>query len=210
LFIIASSVVVLLTVLSLRYDMQSKAMFTYVREGRYFIISTLLFLLLFSSLAQSFVLKLNFQWQFSARRLAFASLMIINLSLFGKFLYNSATNNLKDLKGKRQEQRQFVLHEIEELIQKNKLPVVAASQNRDLIYYPNIKDYGIVRNFKDLFQKGIHTSQPVQIVLVTGKKLSNEEAAFVKQKGAKEILNNGYHKMFHLIATSNEVAALLH
>jgi hypothetical protein len=210
LFTVGASVVLLLTALSLYYDMQHKAMFTYVREGRYFIVSSLLFLLLFASLAQSFVFKLRFNWKLPVKKLALASIMIINLSLFGKFLYNSVTDNLKDTAGKRQEQRKLVQHEIESLITKYKLPVVAASQNRDLIYYPNIKDYGIVKNFKELFQNGIHTSQPVQLILVTSRKLTKEETTFVEQRGAREIKSNNYHRIFHLITSNKEAIAMLY
>ncbi|HEX4957549.1 MAG TPA: hypothetical protein VFV46_05175 [Lacibacter sp.] len=212
-YMIAAGVVLLLSALSLRYYPQVKetgGMFTYVKEGRYFIVSSLLFLMLFASLSQNYILKFKRSWQFPVRKLAFASLMIINLSLFGKFLYNASTSNLVDYKGRRSENRQLVQHEIESLLNKYKLPVVAASEDKDLIYYPNIKDYGIVKNFKELLQKGIHTTQPVQVVLVTRKKLSKRETAFVQQRGAKEVFSNKHYRLFHFIADNKQAVAMLY
>lgn len=212
-FSIAVSVILLLAALSLRYYPQVKetgGMFTYVKEGRYFIVSSLLFLVLFASLAQDFVLKLYRNRQFTVHKLVFASLMIINLSLFGKFLYNATTNKLNDYKGRRAENRQMVQREIESLLHQYKLPVVAASEDKDLIYCPSIKDYGIVRNFKELLEKGIHTSQPVQVVLVTRKKMSLRETAFVLQRGAKEVFSNKYYRLFHFIADNKQAVAMLY
>lgn len=213
LFTVAISIVVLLAVLSIRYYPQvqeSGGLFTYVKEGRYFIVSSLLFLVLFASLAQNYVQKFKWNLQFPVRKLAFASLMIINLSLFSKFLYNASTSNLVDYKGRRTENRQLVQQEIETLLNKYKLPVVAASEDKDLIYYPNIKDYGIVKNFKELLQKGIHTSQPVQVVLVTRTKLSKRETALIQQRSAKEVFSNKYYRMFHFIADNKQAVAMLY
>jgi hypothetical protein len=214
LFTVAISVVFLLIALSLRYDAQvnqkGQFLFTYVSEGRYFVVSSILFLILLASLAQGFVYKLTFSWHVPVRKFALATVMLINLSMFSKFLYNSATNNLVDYKSKRMEQRLVLKKEIETLLLKYKLPVVAASENKDLIYFPNIKDYGIVKSFKELFQNGTHTSQPVQLILVTKKTLSENELSFVQLQGAKEILNNKSHRMFHVIVNSKEALAMLY
>ncbi len=101
-------------------------------------------------------------------------------------------------------------HEIENLLQQNKLPVVAVSKNKDLIYYPNIRDYGIVRDFKEFFRKGIQTSQPVQVVMVTRKKLSREEQSIIEQRGATEVTSNKYCRMFHFIADRKQAVAMLY
>jgi hypothetical protein len=212
-FTTAGSIVLLLVVLSLFYAPQvqeSGAMFTYVKEGRYFIVTSLLFMMLFASFIQGFAVRMNIPFHFSVRRLAIATLMVINISLFGKFLYNASTNNLANHKQSRLHNREMVQHEIESLLHKYKLPVVAASQDKDLIYYPHIKDYGVIRDFKAFFQKGIQTSRPVQIILVTNTMLSKEEKTIVEQRGAKEVMRNKYCRMFHFIADNKQAVAMLY
>jgi hypothetical protein len=212
-FSVAISIVGLLAALSVYYFPQVKesgGSFTYVKEGRYYIVSSLLFLVLFASFIQGYLLQFKLSWQLPVRRLAIATLLLINVSLFGKFLFNASTGNLVDFKERRSENRQMVQLEIESLVNKYKLPVVAASEDKDLIYFPQIKDYGIVRNFKELLQKGIQTSQPIQVVLVTEKKLSKKETEFVKQRGAKEVFSNKYYRVFHFIADSKQAVAMLY
>jgi hypothetical protein len=212
-FTVAISIVFLLAALSVYYSPQVKesgGFFTYVKEGRYYIVSSLLFLVLFASLIQSYVLQFKLNWQMPIRRLAIATLLLINVSLFGKFLFNASTGNLVDFKERRQQNRDMVQNEIESLANKYKLPVVAASEDKDLIYYPHIKDYGIVKSFKELLHKGIHTSQPIQVVLVTEKKLSKKETYFIQQRGAKEVFSNKYYRMFHFIADNKQAVAMLY
>ena len=202
-YVVAISIVLLLSALSVYYYPQVKAAggaFTYVKESRYFIVSSLLLLILFAGLVQNYFSGFAWSFRFSIRKLAFASVLLINLSLYGKFLFNASTNNLVDHIGRRTENRHLVQQEIELLINQYKMPVVAASEDKDIIYYPNIKSYGVIRNFKELLKKGVHTSQPVQVVLVTHKKLSNTESNFVQEKGAKEVFSNKYYRIFHFIA----------
>ena len=212
-YIVGVGVVLLLTVLSLYYHPQVQeggGFFTYVKEGRYYIVSSLMFMVLFASFLQSYLQKVEWRLRLPVRRLAIASLLIINTSLFGKFLYNASTDNLVDFKTRRLETRELLQHEIENLLQQNKLPVVAVSKNKDLIYYPNIRDYGIVRDFKEFFRKGIQTSQPVQVVMVTRKKLSREEQSIIEQRGATEVTSNKYCRMFHFIADRKQAVAMLY
>jgi hypothetical protein len=212
-FAIAMGVVMVLSAISLRYYPQisnSGGMFTYVKESRYFIVTSLLFLVLFTSLLQHYLLRFNLGSLLSFRKLAVASFFLINLSLFGKFIYNVSAGSLPNSIGKKSDNRQLVQYEMESLLDTYKLPIVAASQYKDLIYSPNIKDYRVIRNFKEFFEKGIQTSQPVQVVLVTKRNLSAEEKQIISQRNAQEVVNNKYIRMFHFIADNKNAIAMMY
>lgn len=210
-FSVALSIVGLLIILSVRYSPQinNGGHFTYVNEGRYFIAATLLFLLLFAHLLQEEVSFSLFSVK-QLKRAVVAFMMLINFALFGKFLFNVVTDNLKGTREGWVAERKVILSEIEELQKKYKLPVVAVASQKYFLYQPVMQEYGIIKSFNQLRQMGVKTSHPVQLLIITKKNPNKEELSFIKEKGASEIYSGRACNMYHIIVGNRQTVASLY
>ncbi|MBX9782762.1 MAG: hypothetical protein K2X48_05625 [Chitinophagaceae bacterium] len=210
-FSVALSIVGLLIVLSVRYSPQMNyaGRFTYVHEGRYFVAATLLLLLLFAQLLQEEVSYSRISVK-QLRRVLVGSMMLINFALFGKFIYNIATDNLKGTREGWVAERKIVLNEIEELQKKYNLPVVAVASQKYFLYQPVMHEYGIIKSFTQLRQMGIKTSHPLQLLIITNKHPNKEELNFIKEKGAGEVYSGRACKMYHMIIGNRQTLASLY
>jgi hypothetical protein len=208
LLVVASSIVVLLMGLSLRYSPQVSAngLFTYVNESRYYLASSLLFGLLLAGLLQD-ELSFAFIKKFQFGKRIVAGVVVFNLALFGKFLFNATTDNLPDPNVRAVAERKIVYDEIELLKEKHHLPVIAAASSRYFSYQPVLQEFAVVKNLKQLMQYGIKTSQPVQLLIITSAKPNEEELSFVQQKGATEIFSGRKCRMYHLIIGNTQQVA---
>lgn len=203
-------ILTLLVLLSVLYSPQVNygSVFTYLREDRYFIVCSLLLLVYFGK--QLDELQMIQVPSFTTiKRFTVASVLVANLMLFGKFLFNAATNNLKDLHQISLAEKKIIETEIDELKKKYNLPVVAVSSIKLLQYNPSAGDYSVAKTLKQINDTGLRTSQPVQLVLVTQPQLKEEEAFFVQAKGAKEVFKNGRLRIFHLIVPQHTSIASL-
>lgn len=205
------AILALLVLLSVMYSPQVNfgSVFTYMREDRYFIVCSLLLLVFFGKQLDG----IQFIQQPSLvglKRFTVASVIVMNLLLFGKFLYNAATDNLKDIRQISVAEKKIIETEIDELKKKYSLPVVAVSSIRLLQYNPSVSDYSIAKTLKQINETGLKTSQPVQLVLVTQSELKQEESLFIKSKGAKEVFKGGRLRIFHLIVPQHSSVASLY
>lgn len=206
------SVVLLLTALSLLYDQQrspaSPLGFTYVKEGRYFSAACLLLLLLAARLLQQRSLpQLRLpEWTVPrlprAYRWALAGLLVINLSLFGKFMVNAIAQPTTAFQANWKPERQEVESVILKLQNKYELPVVVAAANKYFNFQSMGSNTGALQNYNDLLTGGIRSSRPVQLVLITGKQLSDQELKFVYQKQAEQVYSGKRTRVFHVLAGS--------
>lgn len=205
------SILTLLVFLSVLYSPQLNygSVFTYMREDRYFIVCSLLLLVYFGKLVDNlqFIKAPSFT---AIKRFTVASVLIVNLTLFGKFLFNAATNNLKDLHQISLAEKKIIETEIDELKKKYNLPVVAVSSMKLLQYNPSAGEYSVAKTLKQINDTGLRTSQTVQLVLVTQPQLKEDEAFFVQTKGAKEVFKNGRLRIFHMIVPQHSTIASLY
>jgi hypothetical protein len=205
------TILTLLVFLSVLYSPQMNygSVFTYLREDRYFIVCSLLLVVYFGKLVDDlqFIKAPSFS---TIKNIAVTSVVVANLMLFGKFLFNAATDNLKDLHQISVAEKKIIETEIDELKKKYNLPVVAVSSIRLLQYNPSVNDYSIAKTLKQINDTGLRTSQTVQLVLVTQPQLKEEEAFFVQTKGAKEVFKNGRLRIFHLIVPQHSSIASLY
>jgi hypothetical protein len=205
------SILTLLVFLSVLYSPQLNygSIFTYMREDRYFIVCSLLLLVYFGKLVDNlqFIKAPSFT---AIKRFTVASVLIVNLTLFGKFLFNAATNNLKDLHQISLAEKKIIETEIDELKKKYNLPVVAVSSMKLLQYNPSAGEYSVAKTLKQINDTGLRTSQTVQLVLVTQPQLKEDEAFFVQTKGAKEVFKNGRLRIFHMIVPQHSTIASLY
>jgi hypothetical protein len=208
---VSTAIILFLVCISLFYSPQISygSVFTYAREDRYYLVCSLLLLVFFAKETES--LRFFSRFSFSGiKRLGTTALLVINLMLFGKFLFNVATDNLKNIHERGLTEQQIIESEIFELKEKYKMPVVAVSSLKLFQYHPTISEYSVARTLSQINQKGLKTSQPVQLVLVTTPDMKEEERSFVKSKGATEIYNNERLRIFHLIVTQPSALASLY
>lgn len=213
----ALGVVLLLSALSLVYDQQrspaSPLGFTYVKEGRYFSAACLLLLLLTARLLQQRSMPPFRLPQWTLLRLprpyrwALAGLFVLNLSLFGKFLVNAATQPASAFQANWKPERKEVESVINTLQNKYDLPVVVAAAHKYFNFQSLGSNTGALQNYRDLLSSGIRTSNPVQLVLITGKQLSDEELKFVYQKQAVQVYSGKRTRVFHVLAGSESQLA---
>ncbi|HMP87332.1 MAG TPA: hypothetical protein PKE63_08650, partial [Lacibacter sp.] len=207
---VSLAVLLLLTVLSLRYDAQKTPEgafgFTYVHESRYFLGSSLLLLLLVSRLLQEHPFRLPQLRLLPVRRLAIATLLVVNLSLFGKFLVNVSFGAVPSTGTAQLAERKKVEQTLLRLKEKNNLPIVVAASVKYFAYQPQ-PDVAVLQDYQEVLQSGVRTSQPVQLVLITRKQLSDAELKFIYQKGAVQVYAGNRCRLYHVIAGSNEQMA---
>ncbi|WP_407524525.1 hypothetical protein PDL71_01720 [Lacibacter sp. MH-610] len=205
------SIITLLVFLSVLYSPQVNygSVFTYLREDRYFIVCSLLLLIYFGKQLDGlpFIHLPSFT---VLKRVTITSVVVVNLMLFGKFLFNAATDNLKDLHQISAIEKNIIETEIDILKKKYNLPVVAVSSIKLLQYNPSAGEYSVAKTLKQINNTGLRTSQPVQLILVTQPTLKEEEVFFVKSKGAKEVFKNGRLRIFHLIVPQQSSLASLY
>lgn len=207
------AIVLLLSGLSLLYDQQRNPAapygFTYVKEGRYFTAACLLILLLAAQLLQQRSLPQLRLPEWSLPRLprtyrwALAGLLVINLSLFGKFLVNASAHPTSGFQANWKPERNEVEEVIKNLQNKYDLPVVVAAAHKYFNFQPLGSTTGALQNYRDLLSGGIRTNSPVQLVLITGKQMSDEELKFVYDKQAVQVYSGKRTRVFHVLAGSN-------
>jgi hypothetical protein len=213
--VVAFSVVALLMVLSIRYDAQKQPDgsfgFTYVNESRYFLGSTLLLLLVVARLVQQVRVEISVPRipVTGVRRLAIASLLVVNLSLFGKLLVNVSSRPQTYFKDNMLVERKLVEEKIRELKEKHQLPVVVTAAQKYFAYQPIQQDFAVVQDYQEVLTSGIKSSQPVQLLLITRKQLSDQELKFVYQKGAVQVYSGKRCRMYHIIADQEKQVAAL-
>lgn len=213
--LVALSVVALLVLLSLRYDSQKQPDgsfgFTYVYEGRYFLGSSLLLLLLAAKLLQPVQIRVNVPVVpfVVMRRLAIAGLLVVNLSLFGKLLVNVSSRPQSFFKDNMLAERKVVEQTIRELKEKHQLPVVVTASQKYFAYQPIQQDFAVVQDYNEVLTSGIKSSQPVQLLLITRKQLSDKELQFIHQKGAVQVYSGKRCRLYHLIADQEKQMAAL-
>ncbi len=209
LLFITSSVFGLLILMALRYSPQINpyGTFTYVNEGRYFIVASLLMMILLSSVAQDYLLP-RISFKLPLKQIAAGGFMIFNLALFGKFLYNVTSQSIKDPAVRWVAEKEMVHNEIETLHRKYNLPVVAISSQKYFLYQ-SAADFGMVKNIEQLKQTGIRTSKPVQLLIITWAHPNKEELQFIKQNGATEVFAGKKCKLYHTIVNNTTAVASL-
>ncbi len=199
LLFISLSTIFLLSLLSLIYSPQNDpyGMFTYVKEGRYFLVPTFLLLLLATCILQEQLEHLH-RRMFKFYKLLIVFIILINLSLFGKFCYNIIAGKQKIQGASWLKERETVFEEIEDQIQKRKRPVVVVG-NKYFSYQPISDSFSIIRNLRQLEAAGLNTTKPIQLLLITQPKPSSAEEKFIHEKKPVLIFAGIKCRMYQLI-----------
>ena len=200
LFLAAMVVFILLLLLSLRFHPQGTGFgsFTYLSEGRYFMLVTLLFLLLLTSFTQNnFYLKnLN-----RVIKVFTYAILVLNLSLFLKFIYNVATDSLPKEAALWRSEQTHICNEIVKLKLQYNRPVVTMG-NRDFLYLPVKKGYAAVSDFKTVFQIGLKTTHPVIVLFITKETPAREEELFIQQNHGVHLYSGSKCQLYSIVVNN--------
>ena len=204
----------LLMLLSLRFDSQKSPEgnfgFTYVHESRYFLCSSLFLLLLATRLLQDKIYIPRLEIKLLPKRtVALAGMMVVNLLLFGRFVFVMAVEPAENRLPGWTTERKMVTRTIENLQQKNDMHVVVTASIKYHAYQPVDHKYAVIKDYEEVLHSGIKTSHPVQLLLITRQTPTKEEKKFIEQKGAKELYSGKRCRMFYLVTgNSNQIATL--
>lgn len=181
LLFISLGIVLLLSLLSLIYSPQINpyGIFTYVKEGRYFLVPTFLLLLVTTSVLQEHLVHLQGQ-MFKFYKTLIVFIVLSNLSLFGKFFYNILSGKQKVQGTSWAKERNDVFKIIESQKQIFKRPIVAVGNNY-FSYQSVPENYGIIKKLKQLETLPIKTTKPIQLLIFTQLKPSTEEELFINE-----------------------------
>jgi hypothetical protein len=210
LFVSCTFISGLLMVLSLRYREQSNyyGKFTYVAEGRYYFAAMMMMPILFAS----YMHQISFPFSgftFRLKRVAIASLVLFNLSLFGKFLFNAASHSLKRPGKEWVAEKQNILHEIERSKAEYPFPVVTAETIKYFAYQPSLGHYSILKDIRLFTGSEIKSSQPVQLIFFTTTKPTKEQSAFIRQNRAKIIYSGTKCRVYRIVTVPHHSLASL-
>ncbi len=202
LLVVSLSIIFLLSVLSLIYSPQVNpyGLFTYIKEGRYFLVPTLLLVLLTTSILQEYLSHLQIQ-KFKFYKTLIVFIILFNFSLFGKFCYNIISGKQKIQGSSWTLERKTVFEKITNQIQIFKRPTVLVGNNY-FSYQPIAENYGILKELKQLETAGIKTTKPILLLIITQPKLSIEEEKFIYEKNALLIFNGKKCRMYQLLIGS--------
>jgi hypothetical protein len=195
-------VFILLFLLSLRFHSQGTGFgsFTYLSEGRYFMPVTLLFLLLLASFTQNnfYLNKLNLT---RAKKILTYTILVLNLSLFLKFIYNIAADSLPKEAALWQAEQTRICNEIIKLTLQYNRPVITMG-NRDFLYLPLEKDYAAVSDLKTVFQVGLKTTGPVIVLFITKETPSSDEELFIQQNHGVHLYSGSKCQLYSIVVNN--------
>ena len=213
--VVSMSVVALLLTGSLLHDFPKQVDGGYggahLYESRNFLASSLLLLLLTFSLLQRIPLDFRLLSVKPAlvRRMALAALLVMNLSVFGNLWSHGSSRPPTYFNDNLLAERQLVEQKIRELKEKYQVPVVVTASQKYFAYQPVLSDFAIVQDYEEVLTSGIKSSQPVQLLLITRKQLSDKELQFIYQKGAVQVYSGKRCRMYHLVTDREKHIATL-
>jgi hypothetical protein len=159
---------------------------TYVNEGRYFILPSILLLLLVFWLIQkkwagfSGILK-------KILIVVFISTISYNLTLTLKFFYNAITNNIPDKEISNRLDRTAVFEYIQ-ATSKDELPTVITYTEPYFTFFPYLKNVAVTQKIDLLRNKKLSTRKTVRLLIICQKDITQEELTFIRLYQAVPVL----------------------
>lgn len=198
--------VCILTLLSVIYNSRTglPGGWTYVKEGRYYIISSILILILSLWYIQN---KLKVFSSFVKKTVAifFAIILIYNSVLTFKFYYNVHTNNIPDKEVYNRADRQKI-DSVLTVLSKNGVTTIISSDEPYFSYFPFKENVAIAQKPSMLISKQIHSSKKIQILIVAPKPLTGADSILVSKTFAKQIasLHTSHLFLATMMPTTNK------
>ncbi len=176
-----------LTGLSLLHDSRTglPGGWTYVKEGRYYIVSSLLILILSLWYIQNRIADFSKLIK-TAGIIFFGGLLLYNTLLTLKFYYNIYVKNIPDKEITNRGDRAKI-QQIVDKLSKTGIPSVICSNEPYFSYYSFKPNVAITQKTDELVLRKIETSQITQLLLVAQKPLSGADSILVAKTKAKEV-----------------------
>lgn len=158
---------------------------TYVNEGRYYIVPSILLLLLILWMVQQ-------KWaSFSTltKRILtslFVLSLVYNLALTLKFYYNLASNNIPDKEISNRADRdaaQDILHSFSE----DELPTVLTYSEPYFTFFPYIKNVAITKKTSLLTGKKLQTTKSIRLLIISKKDTPPADLELINQHNARPL-----------------------
>jgi len=161
---------------------------TYVNEGRYYILPSILLLVLTFWLIQKKWPGLSGTIKKALISL-FVATILYNLALTLKFFYNSTTNNIPDKEQSNRLDRTAVYNYLRTQ-SKDVMPTVVTYTEPYFTIFPYIKNVAVTKKIDLLAGTKLSTKKKIRLLIVSQnqKDLSPAELAFIQQYNAVPVL----------------------
>lgn len=191
--------VCILTLLSLIYNSRTglPGGWTYVKEGRYYIISSILVLILSLWYIQN-QLKAFSTFVKITGTILFATIIIYNSLLTFKFYYNVYSNNIPDKEVYNREDR-IKIDAVLTTLSKNGVTTIISSDEPYFSYFPFKENVAIAQKPSMLISQKFHSSKKIQLLIVAPNPLTGPDSILVSKTSAKQIAS--LHTSHLFIAT---------
>lgn len=165
---------------------------TYVMEGRYYIVPSLLILLLSIWLLQEKQKNLNRNLRKAITVFLTMSLMYNGL-LTIKFYYNIVNKNLPIHKNKMKGERQIIGDFLYKQASESNIPMVIVTEDPSVGFYTYHNNIAVAEAPKDMEVKYLNTSHPVKLYIIFVENYSNNEnKLLIPETAIKELETANY------------------
>lgn len=155
---------------------------TYVNEGRYYIVPSILLLVLTFWLVQE---KWAI-WSVTLKRILvmmFTLSIVYNLTLTLKFYYNLASNNIPDKELSNRADRAAAQNYLQTFAN-DELPTVLTYNEPYFTFFPYIKNVAITKKTSLLTGKKLQTTKKVRLLIISKKDAPSADLALIKEYNA--------------------------
>lgn len=179
--------ILVLTLLSISHNSRTglPGGWTYVKEGRYYIISSLLILILSLWYIQTRVHSFSKAAKKTGTVLL-SAILVYNSLLTVKFYYNIATNNIPDKEVTNRTDRAEIERIIDTLSNDGQITVLCSDEPY-FSYYAFKPSVAITQKTSVLAYQQIQTSKKTQLLLIPQKPLSTADSLLIVKTNAKQV-----------------------
>ncbi len=177
----------ILTALSLMYNSRTglPGGWTYVKEGRYYIVSSLLILILSLWYVQNRIAEFS-KLVRTAGSIFLGGMLLYNTLLTLKFYYNIYNKNIPDKEITNRADRTKIEH-IVDTLSNNGITTVICSNEPYFAYYSFKPNVATTQKTDELILRKIQTTKKTQLLLVAQKPISGADSLLIAQTNAKEV-----------------------
>jgi hypothetical protein len=170
---------------------------TYVNEGRYYIVPSLLLLLLTFLIVQQ-------KWEtfnLITRRILkffFVVSIVYNLALTLKFYYNVVTNNIPDKELSNRADRSAAYDYLKSTSEDN-LPTVITYSEPYFAYFPHIKNTAITSKTSLLVNQKLRTTKKIRLLIISGFDPPAADSILIRRYNAVPVLTRPHFTIYSTI-----------
>ncbi|RXK60696.1 hypothetical protein ESA94_09545 [Lacibacter luteus] len=158
---------------------------TYVQEGRYYIGSSILVLVLTTWFIQNNIKHVS-KLFFSVGKFCLLLILSYNLLLTASFYKNLITKEVV-IKGVNPNSDRKKVEQIIDHLNINATKKVITYNDASLAFYPYKKNVVVTQKISSLNETGFETSQTIQLLIIADKPINNSDSVLIHKTNAKQI-----------------------